>query len=80
MIDHDPLNEYLPELDPVVQLTDEAWKRAVKGTWSTSDKRIFAMGFREGWLERGRQIKKAMDADLEERRLIQSGMDGRGGF
>lgn len=57
----DLLQEYIPELDPVIALTDTAWAKIVKGTWSTSDKKIFAMGFREGWLERGRQIKKAME-------------------
>lgn len=51
---------YIPELDLVVALTEVAWQKHVKGTWASSDKRIFALGFREGWLERGRQIRKAM--------------------
>lgn len=54
-------DEYVPELDPVVALTETAWLKIAKGTWAKSDKRIFAIGFREGWLERGRQIKKAME-------------------
>lgn len=62
MSTNDPLQPYVPELDPVIALIDAAWAKVVKGTWSTSDKKIFAIGFREGWLERGRQIKQAMEA------------------
>lgn len=57
--------EYVPELDPVIALIDAAWLKAAKGTWSSTDKRIYAMGYREGWLERGRQIKKAMSMEIE---------------
>lgn len=60
------LNEYVPELDPVNALTDEAWGRVVKGTWSTTDKKVFAIGFREGWLTRGREIKKVMKQSDDE--------------
>lgn len=61
-------DEYIPQLDPVVALTETAWQRHVKGTWASSDKRIFALGFREGWLERERQIKKAMGDESHEGR------------
>lgn len=51
------------ETDELTALIDTAWLKVAKGTWSKSDKRIFAMGWREGYMERGRQIKKAMESN-----------------
>lgn len=66
MIDQDPLNEYLPERDPMVQLTEEAWQRTVKGTWAESDKRIFAEGFRQGWQARLHYATGVSKEDAQE--------------
>lgn len=47
--------------DPLAESAFKAWLQHVKGSWSSSDWKIYLAGYRAGWMERGRAIAEAMD-------------------
>jgi hypothetical protein len=41
--------------DPIANDAFNAWLKHVKGSWSSSDWKIYLAGYLAGWMERGRQ-------------------------
>lgn len=43
---------------------DKAWMETVKGTWSETDKKIFANGFRRGYARARQELREASETAL----------------
>ena len=55
--------------DPVATAAETAWLEYAKGTYSTTDKRIFVEGFRRGmnWQQRRVKAQARYEDDYERR-------------
>lgn len=62
---------------PLLAAANTTWLEYAKGTWSETDKRIFMAGW-EACNNYRRQLHREQQIDLEIRRRVQEGMDGRG--
>jgi hypothetical protein len=52
--------------DPIAEAAFQSWLAHVKGSWSSSDWKIYLAGYLAGWMERGRQIREASDGRSTE--------------
>lgn len=46
--------------DTVPELAEIAWDKVCNGTYAASDKRLFLLAFRAGYVARGTEINKRM--------------------